>query len=228
MSIVRRKSFMNIKTLIFDFDGTIADTFEAMVEISNFLAKEFNFKHIADEELTDYKNKTSQEMLKVLNIPTLKIPRIAQRARSELNKKILSVEPISGLEEILQQLKTFGYTMGILSSNSLENVLKFLQKHHLDVFDFVQTSSLFWSKNHGLKKLIAKEGLNAQEILYIGDETRDIEAARKSGIQVAAVTWGYNSSKTLKSFQPDYLIHTPLQLLELCAISQSKIKAGSV
>ena len=155
-------------------------------------------------------------MLRILKVPTLKVPRIASRAKTELNKKIPSIKPVEGLKEILRKIKSLDYKMGILSSNSLENVNQFLKAHDLNLFDFVLTSSRFWGKNHGLKKLILQKGYAPQDILYIGDETRDIEAARKSGIRVAAVTWGYNSSKALKSFRPDYILHSPQELLELC------------
>ena len=208
---------MKAKILVFDFDGTIADTFQAMVEISNLLAAEFNFKKIEPHEVKNYKDKTSIEMLKLLKVPTLKVPRIATRAKNELNKKISSIKPVEGLKEILREIKALGYDMGILSSNSLENVNKFLKAQDINLFDFVLTSSRFWSKNHGLQKLIRQAGYCAKDVLYIGDETRDIEAARKSGIQVAAVTWGYNSFKALKNFQPDYLLHSPRELLQLCS-----------
>lgn len=207
---------MKAKILIFDFDGTIADTFASMVEISNHLSTEFNFKKIQAHEVEHFKHKSSREMLRILQVPTLKIPRIASRAKKELNKKMTTIEPMKGIKETLEKIKSLGYKMGILSSNSLENVNKFLHQHDLKLFDFVLTSSRFWGKNHGLKKLIAQHGYRPQDILYIGDETRDIEAARKSGIGIAAVTWGYNSSRALKSFQPDYVLHSPQELLQLC------------
>lgn len=213
---------MKAKILIFDFDGTIADTFQSMVEISNHLAGEFNFKRIEAHKLADYKDKTSQEMLKLLNVSILKVPRIALRAKKELNKKMHTIKPVKGLKEILWEIKSLspdgkqGYKMGILTSNSLENVNKFLKNHDLDLFDFVLTSSRFWGKNYGLKKLILQKGYAPRDILYIGDETRDIEAARKCGISVAAVTWGYNSFQALKNFRPDYILHSPQELLQLC------------
>ncbi|HLD69852.1 MAG TPA: HAD-IA family hydrolase, partial [Candidatus Omnitrophota bacterium] len=205
---------MKIKVLIFDFDGTIADTFQSMIEISNHLAGEFNFKKIEAHEVEDYKDKTSQEMLKLLKVSTLKVPRIALRAKKELNKRMYTIKPVKGLKEILGEIKSLDYKMGILTSNSLENVNKFLEQHDLDFFDFVLTSSRFWGKNHGIKKLILQKGYAPQDILYIGDETRDIEAARKSSISVAAVTWGYNSFQALKNFQPDYILHSPQELLQ--------------
>ncbi len=49
----------------------------------------------------------------------------------------------------------------------------------------------------------------------MGDETRDIEAAKKSKIKIVAVTWGFNSSNVLAQHQPDFLIDIPQQLTEI-------------
>ena len=105
--------------------------------------------------------------------------------------------------------------MGILSSNSFENISTFLKNHRLDIFDFIQATSKVWSKHTSLKKLMEKNGFRSDEILYIGDEIRDIVAAKKLGIKVAAVTWGYNSSKALERSAPDFLIHHPNELIRL-------------
>jgi phosphoglycolate phosphatase len=200
---------------IFDFDGTIADTFKHILKISNQLAKEYNFKEIRPEEEESMKGKTSQELMKLLKVPIMKIPAIVTRAKKELNKEMAYVEPADGLEEILRELKKWCRGLGILTSNSAENVKHFLQNNHLDIFDFISTTSKIWSKNTGLKKLIAQYGLDPQKVIYVGDETRDIQAAQKAGVKVAAVTWGYNTSVALKKHHPDYMIDQPSDLLKV-------------
>jgi len=104
---------------------------------------------------------------------------------------------------------------GILSSNSSNNVTEFLNNHDLNFFDFISASSRIWGKNINLKKLLLSHGFNMDEVVYVGDEVRDIIAAKKVGIRVAAVTWGYNSKKALRSQKPDYLISSPEELLNL-------------
>ena len=52
-------------------------------------------------------------------------------------------------------------------------------------------------------------------MIYVGDETRDITAAQKSRVQVVAVAWGFNSPQILTQFNPDHLIHHPLELLDI-------------
>jgi len=202
-------------TLIFDFDGTIADTHRYIVEISNRLSEEFRYNPIAPEEIDALKDKTSREIISHLQVPIFKIPAILARAKKELAAGITSIQPVRGLKEILLQLKTLEIRMGILSSNAHSNIVKFLQNHGLDCFDFCHSTSSVWSKNLSLQRLIDRYTIDKDQILYIGDETRDITAAKKLGIKVAAVTWGYNSFRVLKASDPDYLLHTPRDLLAL-------------
>jgi len=129
--------------------------------------------------------------------------------------EIASVEPIEGLKEILFQLKSLGHKIGILTSNSSKNVMSFLEHNDLDLFDFIQTTSKIWSKNYGLKTLMKDNNFEISDVIYIGDETRDIEAAKKAGVRCAAVTWGYNSRMALEARNPDYLIHSPAELFQL-------------
>jgi phosphoglycolate phosphatase len=206
---------MKNHTLIFDFDGTIADTFQPLINISNQLADEFKFKKVKPEEIHLMKDKTSQEIVRYLEIPFMKIPRIASKAREELLKDIHNIQLIEGIKDLLLQLKVLNRTIGIMSSNSEKNVKKFLDRHQCNIFDFIMTSPKIWGKNHSLRFLMKTHRCSPEEIIYIGDETRDIEAAKKVGIKVVAVTWGYNSKKSLEAHQPNFLVHTPLELLNL-------------
>ena len=205
---------MKNSILVFDFDGTIADTFENLLRISNTLSAEFNYSKIEPNEVEELKNKSSQEIIEYLGVPIMKIPTIVAKAKNKLHHEMAFIKPVAGLKEILLKLKSFGFCIGILSSNSQENVMKFLKKHHLDFFDFITTTSKIWSKNTSLKKLMVNLKADPAEVIYIGDETRDILAAKKAGVKVIAVTWGYNSSKALKALQPDYLVHSPEDLMQ--------------
>lgn len=205
----------NIKMLIFDFDGTIADTFAHTMKITNILSDEFKFKKVHDHEIEFLKGKTIQEIIKHLNVPVLKIPNIVAKARTELHKDIESIEPIEGLKTILPLIKQANIQMGILTTNSRENVEKFLKVNGMEIFDFIHSTSRVWGKNHGLRKLMQQHHLTAEDLLYVGDETRDIEAAKKEGIKVIAVTWGYNSHAILEAFSPDFIAHTPDELFNI-------------
>ena len=205
----------NKDILIFDFDGTIADTFHYLIEIANRLSPEFGFRKIETHEIAKLKDKSVQETIRYLGIPLLKVPMIVAKAKMELHKEITHVKPAEGLKDILQQFKRIGFKMGILTSNSLKNVTGFLKNNELELFDFIHTTPKIWSKNRSLKTLMDENQLSCSQTIYIGDETRDIIAAGKAGIRSVAVTWGYNSHKALSAHHPDHLIHSPQELLQL-------------
>ena len=209
--------YMENRVLVFDFDGTIADTFNHVLTISNRLSAEYGFKKVKPHEVDLLKGMRAQEILFHLQIPRTKAPVIIARVWQELRKEIAMVKPVKGVKHVLLQLEEYGYKMGILTSNSRKNVKAFLDNNELKV-DFISSSSKIMGKTRRLKALIVKQSLNSSNILYIGDEVRDIEAAQKAGIRIAAVTWGYNSKKALEAYKPDYLVTKPEELLQICVI----------
>jgi phosphoglycolate phosphatase len=145
----------------------------------------------------------------------MKVPLIIHAARMELAKEIAFVKPFEELKETLQRLKQWECPMGILTTNSAQNVRNFLSHHDLDFFDFIHVTSRFQQKDVQLKRIKQNNKFANRSIFYIGDETRDIESARKAGVVAVAVTWGYNSMPILKSHNPDHLVTKPQQLLNI-------------
>lgn len=207
---------MNQKVIIFDFDGTIADTVDALVSIANCLAKEFGYVSITQEELTLLKNLSSREIIKYSGISVFKIPFLVKKVKSQLKSKIKELKPISGIKEALIALDTEGHRLGIVTSNSHDNVIDFLKVNELDnLFEFICSGVTIFGKTTILNNVLKQKQIKPQEVIYVGDETRDIEASRKANIKVVGVTWGFNSQEVLSKQNPNFLIHHPSQLLDV-------------
>lgn len=205
-----------IKVIIFDFDGTIADTHDALVEITNRLAGEFGYKPVNQEKLLQLKNLSSRDIVKQSEISILKIPFLLKKIKLELGKQIKNLQPVSGLAKALCELKQEGYQLGIITSNEKSNVIDFLKENNLEeVFDFIYSGIAIFGKDKIMAKFIKNNGLRKSQAIYVGDETRDIEAAKKSGMSVIAVSWGFNSAAILAKHQPNFLIHHPREILEV-------------
>ncbi|MBD2208671.1 HAD-IA family hydrolase [Calothrix sp. FACHB-156] len=205
---------MTQTVIIFDFDGTIADTVDALVSIANRLAVEFGYVQISQQELALLKNLTSREIIKYSGISVFKIPFLVKKVKGELKNKIHEFKPIPGIKEALIQLKSQGYHLGIITSNSKDNVTEFLKINELDnLFDFIYSGVTIFGKKTIINNVLKQRQLKPQQVIYVGDETRDIEASKKANIQVIAVTWGFNSPEILAKQKPDFLIHHPSELL---------------
>ena len=207
---------MTQKVIIFDFDGTIADTVDALVSIANSLAVEFNFAPITPEEFLLLKNLTSREIFKYSGIPLFKIPFLLKKVKRELKNKIPELKPIEGIPEALLELKENGSRLGIITSNSKGNVKEFLKINNLDnFFEFVHTGVTIFGKTTIINNVLKQKQIKTQEVIYVGDETRDIEASKKAQIKICSVTWGFNSEEALAKEHPDFLIHHPRELVEV-------------
>ena len=104
--------------------------------------------------------------------------------------------------------------MGIISSNSKKNINTFLKNENIDTMDFIISSPLF-SKEIKINKLKKKLRLKDEDILYVGDEVRDIVSAKKSNIDIASVTYGYNTKEYLSSEEPTYFIDNLKELFNI-------------
>ncbi len=204
-----------ITTLLFDFDGTIADTLSPVIQALNRLSPVYGYRPVKQREIQRLRRLTMRELLKEFQVPLGKVPFITRRVRAELARDIPSLRLTAPLRGILLALRKRGYRLGIVSANSVENVRVFLDRHHLDQFEFIHSCRGLLGKHHALRAVLRQEKLCREEVLYIGDEVRDIEACRKAGIPIAAVSWGYNSSDILQKNQPDYLIKKPRDLLTI-------------
>ncbi len=203
------------KLVIFDFDGTIADTFDAGVQILNKLAIEFGFRPLHPKDLERARDMRTHQLVRFLGIPARKMSRIARRGSEELHSCIHSIQPLRGMPETLRELHRLGYSLGIITSNTELNVNIFLRSHALELFGFIRCSSKLLGKARMIRSVIRKLHVHAADILFVGDETRDIEACQKVGIRIAAVTWGYNSRRSLVAMKPDFIFEDPQELVAL-------------
>jgi len=204
--------------LIFDFDGTLVDSFDAVIKKFNSLAEEFNFRYIQDNEISGLKDLTSKELIKYLKIPIYKIPQVLIRARALLRSEIASLPAFVNLQEVIKQLHAMDINLGILTSNSSENVAAWLKSNNMQhLFHFTHNESNYFGKKYILRKIIKTYKMKKSSTFYIGDETRDIEAAKACDINAIAVTWGFNSEKILAQHQPNFMARKPADILNICA-----------
>ena len=202
--------------LIFDFDGTLVDSFGTVVEKFNLIADEYAFKKIDNQEINHLKEFMSKELIKYLKIPLYKIPSVINKARAVMRDEMHLLSPFTFVPEMLQELVKAKITLGILTSNSLENVTEWLKCHNLQhFFDFIQVDSSYFGKKNKLMSILKSYQLDKTNTFYAGDETRDIEAAKASGVRSIAVTWGFNSERILAQFEPDYIARQPADILDI-------------
>jgi len=200
-----------MKTIIFDFDGTIADSFPFVFEIVKELAPKYGYEPLKVEEIELLRELSFQEIIKKYNIGPVKLVRMTLDAHAANARRMTETKLFSGMVETLKGLKHEGYQLAIMSSNSKKNILSFLSINKLDMFDNVDTSISLFGKGKKLQRIIKKLGLKNSDVIYVGDEARDIDAAKEAGIRIISVDWGYNKPEILKE-NNDIVVSSPAEL----------------
>ncbi|MDC0584364.1 HAD-IA family hydrolase [Bacteroidales bacterium] len=205
-----------VTTILFDFDGTLADTFSEIVKIYNKIAPAYNCRPVDLNDLDYIRSKRPQELLRDYNISTYNLPFVILKGRKELRTKIHEIASFGNLVDIILQLKEKGYQLGILSANSRKNIKAFLANHKIeDAFDFIHNSKNIFGKSKKIKKILKEYHLKHNQVLMVGDETRDIEAAKKMDVPIVAVGWGFNSINALMALQPNYWVTEPSEIIQV-------------
>lgn len=205
---------MTYKLLLWDFDGTLADTLTLALGIYNRVAQEKGFVRVDDPHAV--RDMSTAEFLAAHRIPAHRIPQLFAIFLTEIRARATFIGLQPGIAQVLPEICSIGVRQGIVSSNSTRTIECCLKAnaaaHH---FHSIHGTSRLLGKERGIRNAVRKLRLPLSDVLYVGDEIRDIQAARAAGIDIAAVTWGMNAQNALASHQPNYLISNPNQLLDL-------------
>jgi phosphoglycolate phosphatase len=200
------------KTIVFDFDGCLADSWLVMMEVFNELAEEYGFNKISDQEVVEFKRMNTRELLKAFNIPARKALKIKSHGGRLLLERAHEIKTFDGMYDVLLSLKEEGYRLGVLTFNLQEVVDAVLDRLGWTMFDFRYSVPGFKSKTRSFKKMLKEQKINKDGMIYIGDEIRDIELAREFGVKVISVGWGYNLPEVLNEHGPDALVESPSEI----------------
>lgn len=201
--------------LIFDFDGTLADSAGWFIRKYNELAAELGVRPVAESEVEMLRGRSTREIMSFLKIPLWKLPRLVTRFRAQAGIDAEQIKLFAGIEALLPELKQHGVKLALVSSNSEVNVRRILgaaNAAHIDAFDC--EASMF-GKAQKLKAVIKRAAVTPQQTLCIGDEIRDIEAAREVGADAGAVAWGYATVAALEQHAPTHVFRSVEEIAQL-------------
>ena len=193
---------MPYSLVIFDLDGTLADSFPWFLRNVNDVADRFGFRRIADGDVEQLRHAGSREILRRLEVPLWKLSGISSHMRRMKSADLAGIPLFPDAEAMLRRLRDGGVSLALVSSDNETNARRQLgaAANHFAHFDC--GASLF-GKATKFRRLVKRTGVAPQQILSVGDEVRDIEAARAAGIACAAVMWGYAAPNALRALGPD-------------------------
>jgi phosphoglycolate phosphatase len=205
---------MNTKLAIFDFDGTLADSFPWFLGVVNRLADEHRFRRMEESEIETLRGQTARQIVAHLGVPAWKLPRIAHSMRQQMAREIGHITLFPGVDHLLQGLARRGIRIAIVTSNSIGNVRQVLGPDNAALIQHYACGVSLFGKPAKLRAILRSSGLSAAETIYIGDEIRDWEAARAEGIAFGAVSWGYTNPEALRALDSQEIFASPEEILQ--------------
>ncbi|MES2030164.1 MAG: HAD-IA family hydrolase [Pseudomonadota bacterium] len=195
---------MPYKLAIFDFDGTLSDSFAWFLSVINSVADKHKFQRVERDRIDELRSVGAGELIRLLGVAKWRIPLIARDMRKRKAQQIDRINLFPGVDRMFCELKARGMTIAIVSSDSEDNVRHVLGDLEQHVAYFACGAGLF-GKTAKFQRILDLTGISVDDTISIGDEIRDIDAAREAGIDFGAVTWGYTSGAALEARAPNYL-----------------------
>lgn len=196
---------MKYRLVIFDFDGTLANSFPFFLGALDELAERHGFRKIAPERVDRLRHLTARQMLDHVGLPMWKLPLVARSFMTLMNKGAGAITLFDGVGEMLAHLARAGVTLAIVTANSRENVHRVLGPDNVRLIEHFECGASIFGKHSRIGKVLGSSAIPAREAIYIGDQTTDAEAARREGVAFGAVSWGYGAIEALQNLTPDEL-----------------------
>lgn len=194
----------NYSLAIFDFDGTLADSFPWFIASLDQTADHFHLNRVRPEDIDSLREMSSRDALNRLGVPMLKLPAISIYMRNMFADGIHDIPLFPGASDMLFALHDAGVKLALVSSNA-ENNVRHVLGTAAGIIDQYACGSSLWGKAQKFGSVLRALRQSPARTIAIGDEIRDIDAARQAGLAAGSITFGYNSRRALEGHTPDHL-----------------------
>lgn len=187
---------------IFDFDGTLADSFPWLLTVFNQVATRYHFRLVETHEVETLRGYDNRRLQAYLGVPWWKLPLIAAHARRLAAAATHDIPLFPEAGEMLRHLSARGVMLAIVTSNGEATVRRVLGPGTAELVAHFESDISLFGKRRRIQRAVARSGVPRDRAIYIGDETRDIDAAREAGVAAGAVTWGFATRAALEARSP--------------------------
>ena len=194
---------MKYRLAIFDFDGTLADSFPFFVRVINQLAEQHRYKKVDLDLVPTYRQCSPRQLMEQVGLPAWKLPFVVKSFTSLMRQNAASISLFEEVDDLLPYLANRDMTLAIVSSNSYENVSRILGPANTKLITQFECGVSIFGKPMRIQRVLRKTGIPCHEAISIGDQVTDLETARKVNIDFGAVSWGYGAIESLRAHSPE-------------------------
>ena len=148
---------MKYRLAIFDFDGTLADSFPFFVQVFNQLAEQHGFKKIDPDLAPTFRHYNARQIMKQVGMPDWKLPFVVKSFTSLMKQHAASISLFEHVDDLLLHLADNGVTLAIVSSNSYDNVSQILGPTNIKLISQFECGMSMFGKPARIQKVLRKD-----------------------------------------------------------------------
>lgn len=208
---------MKYRLVIFDFDGTLADSFPFFALTFNQLADAHGFRRVEAAEVAALRELDVREIMRRVGLPPWKLPRVARDFTARMQANAAEVSLFAGIGSALSHLAQHGIALAVVSSNAQETISRVLGPTTGAQIGAFECGMSLFGKATRLRRVVKQAAVSGRQALYIGDQATDLDAAHDAGMAAGAVGWGYATMASLRARNPEETFETVQDLHRLAA-----------
>lgn len=190
---------MDYRLVIFDFDGTLADSFPFFLSVFNTIADRHGFKRIDVARADGLRHYGMREMMAHVGLPAWKLPLASNSFIAMMKEGAHAISLFDGVAAALRYLHGQGVRLAVVSSNSEHNVRAILGPDLAPLVARLECGMSVFGKARRLRAVARESGVAASDAIYVGDQGTDAQAAHKAGMAFGAVHWGFATIESLRA-----------------------------
>jgi len=204
--------------IIFDYDGVLADTLDDLLQIGQEACSQLGVKHVVTkDDLNNLEVMSFATYGRACEVPEHLVDKFVKICLNFFAEKKSPPAIFTGLSNVIRYLSV-NHRLAIVTTNSSQNVNAFLIKHGLDSFIhavYGVDSPGSKAQKIALARIRLLEHRNQETVFMVGDALSDLLAAKEASVSSIAVTWGHQSLENLLRGNPDYVVSSPADLIDV-------------
>lgn len=203
--------------ILFDYDGVLADTLDDLINFGQVACDKLGVKHIVTkDDLNNLEVMSFATYGRACEVPEHLIDEFVKINLALFAEKETAPLIFAGIIDVIKHF-SLNHKIGIVTTNSSQNVNAFLAKHGLTNF----IHAVYGVDKAGTKaqKIVMAQNQffehKKESVFMIGDSLSDIRAAKEASITSIAVTWGHQSVEFLQRGKPNYVVNKPQDLIDV-------------
>lgn len=212
-----------IKAVIFDLDGTLANTLNTIAHFANAALQKQGYEEL---EIQQYRylvgNGADNLVRSMLKTIGQEGEDSFARVRQDYNKSyddnfMYLTTAYEGISELISSLKAMGIKLGVLSNKPHSTTQKIVETLFSNQFD------LCYGKREGVPRkpdptallaMLEELGVCTEDCLYVGDTSTDMRTGHNAKLFTIGVLWGFRDREELEQNAADYIVSSPYEILE--------------